>query len=274
MKISVVIPTYNRQAFIKKAILCVLNQTVNIDEIIVIDDGSTDDTKKIIQDLDIKYIYQENKGVSSARNAGIKAAKNEWIAFLDSDDIWNETKIEEQIAFHDKNPHILLSHTDELWIRNDKVINQKKHQQKPSGFCFLDNLPACKIGPSTVMMHKDLFDVVGLFDEDLTVCEDYDLWLRISKEHEIGYIPKKLMTKYAGHENQLSFTTFAIDTYRITALEKQLNTKLNTEQKKEVIKELVNKCTLLLKGAKKHNNTDIIQTYEEKLTRFNTFDNI
>lgn len=265
MKISVVIPTYNRQDFIKKAIQSVQNQTVKIDEIIIIDDGSNDNTKEIIKDLNIKYIYQENSGVSKARNRGIKEAKNSWIAFLDSDDVWNDTKIEKQINFHKQNPHILLSHTDELWIRNDKIINQKKHQQKPSGFCFLDNITSCKIGPSTVMMHKDIFDDIGLFDEDLKVCEDYDLWIRISNKYEIGLIDEKLMTKYAGHANQLSFTTFAIDTYRIQALEKHLESKYKTN----IINELIQKCTLLLKGAKKHNNIELLGIYGDKLNHFN-----
>jgi len=262
MKISVVIPTFNREAFILKAIDSIKKQSVNVDEIIVVDDGSSDNTKSLLENSDIKYIYQKNSGVSSARNAGIKEAKNDWLAFLDSDDTWHETKIEKQIEFHKQNKGILLSHTNELWKRNDKIINQKKHQLKPSGFCFLQNLEACKIGPSTVMIHKDIFSKIGLFDENLIVCEDYDLWLRISKEFEIGYLEEKLMTKYAGHENQLSFTTFAIDQYRIQALEKHLK----SEHKNDVQKELIRKIELILKGARKHNNEILIKKYEEKLT--------
>ena len=262
MKISVVIPTYNRELFIEKAILSVQNQTVIVDEIIVVDDGSTDNTKQLLEDFDVVYIYQENSGVSSARNAGIEKAKNNWIAFLDSDDIWHETKLEKQINFHRQYPNVLLSHTDELWIRNNKIINQKKHQQKPSGFCFLDNISACKIGPSTIMMHKDIFHDIGLFDEGLIVCEDYDLWLRISCKYEIGFLNEKLLSKYAGHDNQLSFTTFAIDQYRIQALEKHLE----SDYKDDVQKELIKKIELILKGARKHNNNMLIKKYEEKLT--------
>lgn len=261
MKITVIIPTYNRAEFILRAIKSVQNQTIKVDEIIVVDDGSNDNTKEILKDLDIKYIYQKNKGVSSARNMGIKNCNNDWIAFLDSDDTWHETKIEKQIIFHQQNKEIMLSHTNELWDRNGKIINQKKHQEKPSGFCFLQNLAACKIGPSTVMIHADIFNQIGLFDENLTVCEDYDLWLRISKEFEIGYIDEKLITKYAGHENQLSFTTFAIDQYRIQALEKHLE----SNHKDDVQKELIKKIELILKGARKHNNEILIKKYEEKL---------
>ena len=261
MKISVVIPTFNRASFLTKAIQSIQNQTLRADEIIVVDDGSTDNTKEILLDMDITYIHQENKGVSSARNSGVEKARNEWIAFLDSDDIWHETKLEKQVNFHKQNPSIFLSHTDELWIRNNKTINQKKHQQKPSGFCFLDNISSCKIGPSTVMIHQDIFRDIGLFDERLTVCEDYDLWLRISDKYEIGFVDEKLLTKYAGHENQLSFTTFAIDQYRIQALEKHLD----SIHKENVQKELIKKIELILKGARKHNNTVLLEKYEEKL---------
>mgnify|MGYP000084725701 CR=1 FL=1 len=264
MNISVVIPTFNRGNFIRDTIKSVQNQTCKVDEIIVIDDGSTDNTKQLIKDLDIRYIYQNNQGVSSARNTGIRESKNDWIAFLDSDDIWEKNKIEKHITFHMQNKDILLSHTDELWVRNGKIINQKKHQQKPSGFCFLDNIPSCKIGPSTVLIHKKIFNDLGYFDEKLAVCEDYDLWLRVSKKYEIGYIDEKLIIKQAGHDNQLSFTTFAIDTYRITALEKHLESIYEKEIKEEIIK----KCNLILKGAYKHNNEQLVLKYEGKLNLY------
>jgi len=266
VKVSVVIPTYNRSEFIAGAIDSVLAQTYTVDEIIVVDDGSIDDTKEVLSQYDnIHVLYQTNRGVSCARNTGIKHAKNDWIAFLDSDDTWNDNKIEEQVNFHTSNPNIFISHTDELWIRNGKTIRQKKHQKKPSGFCFLDNISACKIGPSTTMIHKSIFDEVGLFDENLRVCEDYDLWLRVSREYDIGYVDLKLITKYAGHENQLSFSTFAIDTYRIKALEKHLDGEYKTQVKEEIIK----KSLLLIKGAKKHENTSIINEYEQKLFLLN-----
>ncbi len=262
MKISVVIPTFNREDFVQRAINSVLNQTVSVDEIIIVDDGSSDNTREVLEkNSSIRYIYQENSGVSSARNKGIFKAKNDWIAFLDSDDIWCEEKIEKQIQLHHQNNSILISHTDELWNRNNKIIKQKYHQLKPSGFCFLDNIPSCKIGPSTTLLHKSILKDVGYFDEKLIVCEDYDLWLRILLKYELGYLDEKLTTKYAGHDNQLSFSTFAIDKYRIQALEKHLNGEYKTEIKEEILK----KCALLLKGAHKYNNLDIIKVYEKKV---------
>jgi len=266
LKITVIIPTYNRATFVVRALDSVLHQTVKVDEIIIVDDGSTDSTKEVLKDnTHIKYIFQKNKGVSSARNKGIQEAKNEWIAFLDSDDVWHKEKIEKQIKFHQENTNTLISHTDELWVRNEKIIKQKHHQLKPSGFCFLDNVSSCKIGPSTTILNKGILADIGFFDEDLIVCEDYDLWLRISSKYNIGYIDEKLITKYAGHDNQLSFTTFAIDKYRIQALEKHLNKSFHEKIKEEI----ENKCNVLLKGARKHNNFEIIEVYERKIRNLN-----
>jgi len=260
MKISVIIPTYNREKLLKKTLDSVLNQTVQADEIIIIDDGSSDNTKELIANYEnntIRYIIQKNAGVSNARNNGIQKAKNDWICFLDSDDIWEINKLEKQIQFHKDNPHILFSHTDELWIFNDKIIKQKKHQLKPSGFCFEQNISNTLIGASTVMIHKKLFDNIGYFDENLIACEDYDLWLRILKKYELGLINEKLISKIAGHENQLSFSTKMMDKYRIKALQKHLN----SPYKDVIYKQFIDKCNILIKGAIKHNNKEIEEFY-------------
>lgn len=260
MNISVIIPTFNRAQFVLRAVQSVKNQSFQVKEIIVIDDGSTDETKEILKNEDITYIYQKNSGVSSARNKGIQVAKYEWLAFLDSDDTWHENKIQEHISFHVNTPNLLASYTGEHWIRNGKTIKLKTHQQKeePS---FLNSLRLCKIGVSTFLCHKKIFENIGLFDENLTVCEDYDLWLRILLKYDIKLIDKQLITKYAGHENQLSFDTPLIDTYRIKALEKHINTKY----KEEIKQEIKNKTQILLKGAKKHNNQEIIDYYQKKV---------
>ena len=262
MKISVIIPTYNRVKLLSKTIDSVLKQSIEINEIIIINDGSTDDTKELINTYKndkIKYIFQENQGVSSARNTGINLAKNRWLCFLDSDDIWHENKIIEQIKFHTKNPHIFFSHTDELWMFNGKIINQKKHQLKPSGFCFEENIPNTLIGASTVMVHKKVLEDVGNFDETLIACEDYDLWLRILLKYELGLINKKLITKIAGHENQLSFTIKMMDKYRISALLKHHH----TQYKNVVLEEVIKKCNILIKGAIKHKNNEIKEEYSK-----------
>lgn len=260
MQISVIIPSFNRAQFTQRAIQSIQNQSVHVNEIIVIDDGSTDNTKELLKNENINYIYQTNQGVSKARNRGIKAAQYDWIAFLDSDDIWHEEKIKEHISLHVNNPDLLASYTAEKWIRNGKVIKLKTHQQKEEP-TFLNSLCLCRIGVSTFFCHKKIFSDIGLFDENLKVCEDYDLWLRILQKYEIKLIDKQLITKYAGHENQLSFHTPLIDTYRITALEKHVNSPFQ----EEVRKEIKHKIAILLNGAKKHNNTKIINYYKNKV---------
>jgi len=250
-KISLIIPTYNRASFLSKTLDSVINQTINVAEIIVIDDGSNDDTKLVLKNYNVVYKYIINSGVSKARNIGIELARYEWIMFLDSDDIWETIKVEKQINFHKQNKNILFSHTDELWKFNNKIIKQKKHQLKPSGFCFDDNIKLCKIGTSTVMIHKSIFEDIGLYDENLIACEDYDLWLRILAKYELGYIDEKLITKIAGHKGQLSFDTPYLDLYRIKALLKHTKSIL-------VCKELKIKKDILLNGAKKHSNYKLI----------------
>ena len=246
MNISVIIPTYNRANFILKAIKSVQNQSLHVKEIIVVDDGSTDNTRELLKAQNITYIYQDNSGVSSARNQGIKKAKHEWIAFLDSDDIWHKDKIKEHVSLHVDSPELKASFTDETWIRDGKKINKKKHLKKEEP-TFLNSLRTCKIGTSTFLVHKSLFDKVGLFDETLKVCEDYDLWLRILENYKIKLINKELITKQAGHDNQLSFTTPLIDSYRIKALQKHIH----SVHKEKILQEIHYKSDILEKGAKK-----------------------
>ncbi len=261
MKISVIIPTFNRANFLIKTIDSVLEQNVEIDEIIIVDDGSNDNTQEICSQYNIKYIYQDNQGVSSARNIGIRQATNDWIAFCDSDDIWHKDKIEKQISFHKNNPNILVSHTDEIWKFNDKIIKKKAHQKKPKGYCFIDNLNSCKIGASTLLLHKSILNNIGLFDEKLTACEDYDLWLRILEKYELGLVDEELIVKIAGHKGQLSFETSMMDTFRVQSLKKHLHGKYKNEVKNELLKKL----KIIVKGAKKHNNSKIQKIYETEL---------
>jgi glycosyltransferase involved in cell wall biosynthesis len=237
--ISTIIPTYNRAEFLPRAIESILNQSLSVDEIIVVDDGSSDNTKDIVSKYPVTYIYKDNGGVSSTRNMGILSSNSEYITFLDSDDEWHKDKIKEQVEYHNNNPHIQFSHTDEKWIRGDKEIKKKGFNLKKEGYIFKESLFNCTIGASTVMIHRDIFDDIGVFDESLEVCEDYDLWLRVAKKYEIGLIPKELITKYAGHE-QLSFKYWGMDRYRIIALQKHIDT-IDIDDKDAVIEEIVKK---------------------------------
>ena len=193
-EISVIIPTYNRIKLIERAINSVLNQSHMVNQIIIVDDGSTDGTKKIIKEKypQITYIYQDNKGVSAARNIGINKTHCNWISFLDSDDTWHQDKIEKQIQKINENPDTLICHTDEIWYRYDKIQNQQKKHKKFGGYIFNQCLPFCIISPSSVIINRKVFNEVGLFDEKLPSCEDYDMWLRICSRYPVLFINEAL----------------------------------------------------------------------------------
>ncbi len=255
----------------QRAIESVLGQTHQADEIIVIDDGSIDNTSQILQKFpNIKYIYQKNSGVSSARNLGIRNASFEWIAFLDSDDEWIDSKLQEQVLFHKGNSGVLVSYTDEIWLRDALNVKIPKKFRKIGKDVFSENLSFCNIAPSSALLHKSIFASIGLFDESLDVCEDYDLWLRIMIKNKIALVDKKLIRKYAGHEDQLSFKYWGMDRFRVFTLEKLLKNKNKISDKKiqMIKKELLKKYTLLLKGAVKHEREEDIEIYEGKMAEF------
>ena len=267
-KVSVVIPTYNRVPYLGRAITSVLKQSYPVNEIIVIDNGSTDQTLSFIKKnfTSIRVIIEKKRGVSFARNLGIKNCKYNWIAFLDSDDEWITDKIEKQFVLLKKsNFKYQFIHTNEIWIKNGILKNQKKKHLKKGGYIFEDCLDICKISPSSVLIKKELFDRYGLFDYKFKVCEDYELWLRITSKIKIGYLDKPLIKKYGGHKGQLSDKYWGIDRYRIKALEKILiNNNLKKQQKLKVLEYLLKKINIILLGAINRNNKRIFNMYIKK----------
>tara|TARA_Y100000590_G_scaffold341642_1_gene389878 strand:+ start:93 stop:914 length:822 start_codon:yes stop_codon:yes gene_type:complete len=270
-KVSVIIPTYNRRLFLSKAIDSVLNQTYQDLELIIIDDGSSDKSIEYIKKKygKIKVLKQYNKGVSSARNKGIKVASNNWIAFLDSDDRWDPKKIEKQINYLIENPKFKICHTDEIWIRNGVRVNQHKKHKKYGGFIFKKCIDLCRISPSSVIIHKDVFKKIGLFNEKLPVCEDYDLWLRITAKFPVLFLDDKLTIKYGGHLNQLSKKYWGMDRFRIVALENMIKKKFLTEKNKIIVKKfLKKKINIYLQGLKKRKRKKEIAYYENKIKKY------
>ncbi len=258
--ISVVIPTCNRAIFIGKAIASVLEQSLSCDEIIVVDDGSTDETSEIVRQISrsatvpLRYFYQENKGVSAARNAGIARAQYEVICFLDSDDCWAPRKLELQLEAMHQQPQYLISHTKEIWYRQGKQVNQKKKHAPPHGEIFQRALRMCVVGMSTVMVRRELFTRYGLFAEDMLCCEDYDLWLRVGRKEEFLLVDEALTLKDGGREDQLSVVhRLGMDTWRIRSLCSLLhNASLSSEQYAQAFVELERKCRIYGKGCIKH----------------------
>ncbi len=251
---SVIIPVYNRERFIARAIESVLAQTFRDFELIVVDDGSTDKSAAIAARYPLRLIQQPNKGVSAARNAGIKAAKGSIIALLDSDDEWKPKKLEAHYRFFREHPDYKIHQTDEIWIKDGKFLNKKKIHQKKEGFIFYDSLHLCLISPSAVAIKRELFDEVGLFDESFEVCEDYELWLRITRRYPVGFSPQHLVIKYGGHADQLSRKYYGMDRWRVKAM-------LPFCDDPKVVEVALKKCEILLQGAKKHNNQAILEEF-------------
>jgi len=258
--ISVIVPTFNRAAFIEKALVSILNQTFPCDEVLVIDDGSSDATEAIVSRIagqskvEVRYIYQQNRGASAARNKGIAEARYDILCFLDSDDWWDVTKLELQLAAMEQEPEYLISHTRELWHRHGKRVNQKKKHLPPHGDIFSRSLEMCVVGMSTVMVRRQLFEQHGFFDESLLCCEDYDLWLRAGRIEKFLLIDEPLTLKDGGREDQLSaIHRLGMDTWRIRSICNLLeNCTLTPEQYRLALAELHRKCTIYGNGCIKH----------------------
>lgn len=253
--VSIIIATYNRPGMTLRAIDSVLNQSFKGFELIIVDDGSSDMTEKFVtscNDRRLRYFKTDHRGVAHARNFGVHKSKGEWICFLDSDDVWRRHKLSEQIRFHMAHPEIFISQTDDIWIRHGKRVNKMKKHEFREGNLFKESLKLCLICCSSVMLKKSLFWDAGGFDESLPTCEDFDLWLRITARHEVGFVRKFLVTKFGGHADQLSRAFPVMDRYRISVLEKLLlSGLLSTEQELWTREELAIKKTIVQKGSLK-----------------------
>jgi glycosyltransferase involved in cell wall biosynthesis len=272
LSISVIIPSFNRASVLPRALNSVLAQTRGAAEIIVVDDGSSDGTNALVERNypGVKLLTQGNRGVSSARNAGVSLSTGEWLAFLDSDDEWLPEKLNHQLACVRDNPHISLIHSDEIWIRRGVRVNPMRKHRKYGGKIFEYCLPRCVISPSAVMMSRSLFDRVGGFDEELPACEDYDLWLRICHQNEVAYIERPLIRKYGGHKDQLSAKYWGMDRFRVRALAKLLTQyTLNSEQQLSTKRMLHEKCRVLMSGAEKRDNPELIAYCRQLLNAHN-----
>ena len=253
--VSVIIPTFNRAAMVVEALDSVLNQSYQSLEVIVVDDGSTDDTSARLADYEgrIQVVRQSsNSGVSAARNCGIQQSRGDYVALLDSDDLWKPEKIQRQMDFFLKHSQAMICQTEEIWIRRGKRVNPRQKHRKYSGYIFPHCLPLCIVSPSAVMIKRELLSQVGLFDEQLPACEDYDLWLRIAMRHSIFLLEEPLIIKRGGHEDQLSRTVPFLDKYRIQSLCNLLQKEeLSAIQRQQVIAELQKKTHIFCQGCLK-----------------------
>lgn len=257
--VSIILPTYNRAAFLPKALDSVFAQTYENWEIILIDDGSTDDTVAILKKYDdarIRYFFQENQGVSSARNYGIAQCDGEVIALLDSDDEWLPEKLASQLRYMEEHGYV-ISQTNEIWVRKGKRVNQPAKYAKPEGWFFEASLEMCLISPSCTMFTREVWENIGPFDVNMPSCEDYDMWLRACLQYPVGLVKERLTIKHGGRPDQLSICVPCADQHRIRALLKILQSgKLDAQQVEVALKELEKKVTIYMQGCEKRGKSE------------------
>lgn len=258
--ISVIIPTWNRAEYLQRAMESVKKQTLSCSELIIVDDGSTDKTKRCVStfakdcSFPVIYLHQENRGPAAARNRGISSAAYPFLAFLDSDDHWEKNKLALQYEALLEHSQALISHTEEQWLRRGKHLNQKKIHQPRTGDIFSHCLQLCAVGMSTVMVRKEFFAAIGLFNEDLRCCEDYDLWLRASSSLEFLLVKAPLTIKEGGRDDQVSYQyRVGMDKFRIySILSVLLNGTLDHIQRIAALMDLEKKSRVYGQGCVKH----------------------
>jgi GT2 family glycosyltransferase len=268
--VSVIIPTYNRWPMVGAAVDSVLAQSYREFEVIVVDDGSTDETATELEKLGsrVRYVYQERRGVSAARNLGVRHSRGRLIAFLDSDDLWQRDKLKIQAHFMQSLLEVQICQTDEIWLRCGVRVNPRIKHRKPSGDIFEESLALCLVSPSAVMLTRELFDRSGGFDESLPVCEDYDLWLRIARYYAVPLVEQRLVIKRGGHADQLSHSMWGMDRYRVMALQKLLRSGIAGGRRAMVFRVMQDKIAVLARGAYKRGKVADGERYESMLSEF------
>ena len=250
--VSVIIPTFNRSHDLGRAIQSVVDQTFFDWELIVVDDGSSDDTPSVVRqfsDERIRFVQQQRAGVSSARNRGIGLTERPWVAFLDSDDYWQPTKLKRQLDSLAHRPDFGVCYTNEIWIRRGRRVNQRKKHRKRGGWIYEHCLPLCIISPSSVLLRRRLLERDGGFDESFPVCEDYELWLRLTARHPVLFLDEPLITKTGGHSDQLSRSRWGLDRYRVRALQMCLESERLTPRLRYLTaREISSKACILAAG--------------------------
>ena len=205
--VSAITPTYNRARFLPGAVSGVLAQSFHDLELIIVDDGSEDDTRSTIDpflsDERVRYFYQENQGQSHARNFALRQARGDYIAFLDSDDLWCPDKLEKQLAAFEAHPGIDVVHGDESMIDEDGAVTSFKNMKRYSGHITRYLLADNSVSITTALVKRKCFDQMGGFDTSIGVADDYELWLRFSARYRFHYEPG-IVASYRVMEDQIS----------------------------------------------------------------------
>lgn len=266
MLISVVIPTHDRAAFLPRAVSSVLAQEgVNL-ELIVVDDGSTDNTRQVLasyQDRRLRVIRQRHSGVAASRNRGIEHSRGEYIALLDSDDEWLPGKLARQLKFQVEGKWA-VTQTEEVWVRHGRAVQPRNKHAKRGGWIFAPSLELCLVSPSCSMFSRAFWQELGPFDDRLLACEDYDFWLRAGLSYPVGLLPDPLVRKFGGHADQLSRKIIGLDLYRIYSLVKlRRNPGLGREHKSLVELALRQRAKRYIQGCLKRGKPEEAQRVQE-----------
>jgi len=200
-------------------------------------------------------------GVAGARNAGAAAVDSAWVAFLDSDDLWLPRKLECQLAWLAARPTYRVAQTGERWIECGRHRNPRAWHRKEESL-FRRSLERCLVSPSAVIIRRDCYEEVGGFDEGFQLCEDYELWLRLTLREPVGLVPEQLVVKRGGHADQLSRSTWGLDRFRVAALVKLLaTTSLGCEDRQALLAIVNAKCELLARGAARRARCEEAERY-------------
>ncbi len=296
-QVSVIIPTYNRCGSLIQTLRSALNQTYQDIEIIVIDDGSGDDSAvEVLREfgpdperaesiwrhrtpsksgtcgfgfwtprIPLQYIYlNPSRGIGAARNKGVAASQGEHIAFLEPGFIWNSTYLERQMEFLESHPAVWIAH-GRICSARATGKNGKKRCRVPAPIQFEDVVGGTDLHASAVVARKGFIEIHGGFDENLPSCEDYDLWIRIASHVPIMLIPDALTV--AG--DVTAPPAWTLDRYRVYALEKAFQSgHLNADQRHRVAEEMIRRCDSLVTGYRQKNNTERANFYERKRKKF------
>jgi len=268
--VSVVIPTRDRRVLTAEAVASVLAQTFPDLELVVVDDGSTDGTaehlERTFRDTRLQILRQENLGVSAARNRGARETRGDWLAFLDSDDLWLPRKLERQLELLRPPEPAPACYTEEVWHRRGRWANPRKVHAKYDGWIFPQCLPLCIVSPSSVLLRRDVFDELGGFDESLPACEDYDLWLRLAAHYPVRLLPERLIVKRNGHPGQLSQTYWGMDRFRLRALwGVALDAQVRADYRRLALETLARKAEIVAQGAEKRGDLVRARTFRHSL---------
>jgi len=271
--VSVIIHTYNNEKFIVETVESVLNQTYKDYEIIIVDDGSVDGTRDALIPYmqKIRYHYKENGGIASAKNAGISLSETEFVAFLDHDDLWAPDKLQLQMEHFNENPQIGLVYAKYTSFRDGKELRTKP-EKGYSGWIFKELLSKSFIQTSTVVVKRECLDAVGPYDETFFLGDEYDMFLRIARKFQCGFVDKGL-TRYRVHDTNASNNDFLFDNENLGVYKKIYNnfTDLDGVEKKILRKRIARYSMKVAEGLYSQGKLEESKEYQKEANSFLPF---